>query len=170
MEEVLEKLKACYKSSPDKFCFIRCLEKEDQEAFMIKYAEVLHMSSDIDAMNKIILGGAIRLNTWRGMMKITELKNKYILYRFAYVKKLYDCEYKNKEIVEVLSNVKLAEFNPNGIKTKYLLLNNNSIEKLLHKANHDNNDREDKEYSDTVWQQIVMHYNIPFMDWLFGHY
>jgi hypothetical protein len=170
MEEVLEKLKACYKSSPDKFCFIRCLEKEDQEAFMRLYAEILHKSSDIDLMNKTILCGAIQLNNWRRIMEKTKLKNKYILYRFAYVGELYNCEHKNKKRVEVLSNVKLAEFNPNGIKTKYLLINNNSIEELSHKAYFDNNDREDKEYSNTVWQQIVMHYNTPFMDWLFGHY
>jgi hypothetical protein len=170
MEEVLEKLKACYKSSPDKFCFIRCLEKEDQEAFMIKYAELLHKCSDIDAMNKVILGGAIRLNTWRRIMEITELKNTYILYRFAYVGETDNREYKNKERLEVLSNVKLAEFNPNGIETKYLLIYKNSIEIMCGKANHDKSDWEDKEFSNTVWQQTVWHYNTPFMDWLFGHY
>mmetsp|Transcript_3531 Transcript_3531/g.3131 ORF Transcript_3531/g.3131 Transcript_3531/m.3131 type:complete len:207 (-) Transcript_3531:427-1047(-) len=58
----LSALSSCYLRNPSKFCFIRCLEKEDRVIFIRKYAELLDTNcNNPDRINEIILSGSMKM-------------------------------------------------------------------------------------------------------------
>jgi len=125
--EMLEKLEACYKLNPDKFCFIRCLNLEDRFIFINKYAELLEQCSNRDRVFEIILSGAMRMNIWRGIMNIIEsnLSCSYKLHRYAYWGE-NACNEKISDVVTTYT-VQLAEFK----STK-----SNNIVHIIHTTGH----------------------------------
>lgn len=110
---------------PDKFWFIKCLNKFDIDAFIDKYISICN--TDATQM-KYYDNGVIKVSTWLKIMNEIELQNNYRIYRNA-----YSSENTGSKIVSLLKvNYKcmLVEFGSNHICTVDLLIANRHISRI----------------------------------------
>lgn len=86
-DQMLQCLVRAMSRSPSRYCYVRCLQREDQDTFIRAYIDALARGcKDFHQRRMIIESGGIRLGIWRRLMKIWAPKFNaiYHLHRHSY--------------------------------------------------------------------------------------
>lgn len=118
-------LEAKMNEIPHRFCFLKCLQKSDKEAFIKEYITLLNSDK---AQLKYYESGVIKVSTWLSIMRRIELQNCYRVYRDAY----WGENTGKKEVssTKVILKSMLVEFGTDHIDTIDLLIANRHITKI----------------------------------------